>query len=1511
MSDIKSGALSVPTLTKNNTTAFTWDPKATEYWSGHENVPSLEERKQISQSMNPIGVKAGMGSTLKTHPMQLKEAVKGMITMKENTTPNSLTQKAKAAYDRRKSILDKQGPMATAFEEVAGVFDKASEFGGKLIEGDVAQNRGRETLVETEDVLTQKINDLMTQAQQESYGGLATGGAAAKYALARDMMDSLMEAKINNMSNTEIRDFDTLHPVLRNLTSTLAVGTVQFVALRNAPFLGALGDTLMAKAATKLAPVVKAGKISKTLAKLATETAGELPASFVMPVMNFDFERRPLTELPAQVLTDLSLIIPTAIVGHGVIRLGSAATKAAATALTSSVIKASTKIAAMARSLRIPLAPGADKALEQAVMNESQNAFSQILNVFPEERMVLQNFFEQQRFSAEGENRMLNLEQSPDISMGENRLAGKTGPKKPEPQKSPMGPVDFTTPSVSDTQIENAAKGADDILRGRATEGEIVRTELAISDLETKLEFERMVGEMRQFREGAKQGTQMTRESIQQMQTRMEDFITESLDPKYRSRALPLIKRATTPERLAAAVERLNEIVNKVEIAELKLGAERGSVRRQARAQIKEMLATPEVEPVGPFRYSVWMQDTLRSFGLDTDVINKFLTDTATSTYDQFTPVKNLPKTWNLMKQFVKVTEAEKKVLGQIADEIYVGNFETPAQVRAFNRYAYLKAFKERLAEGHTNGFSKELDIPNNPSMEWLDAEIARMQTPQLEAVNAQKNKFFQTVLDDMVEAKQVDPATAAEWKAKRPNYLSFFYEKYLQTAGEGNPNNTKTWNFKDSNQTKAITGGSGLEVSGNLYNTMRKAADNAVNNKWMNRISQSLRDEMGVKPLQVLEDGKGGREFQAVIDGQVERFDAKDLEADLVPSLKGQRVMYSEFDGQAFLVPKEISDMIQGVGKGGELDPVSQKTAVFSRAWSYMTTTARTSFLIANPTRDLQTGLRFTKHPMTSFLSSYVKSGLDVFAGLINPTAAKGEILMQMDDGMAKAVKGNFQKALDTITDIMAGEGWEKRLATFREGGGTQGTFMSELRTNVNGVKEYQLAAVDPKFNQSWMANPVVRLPTGAIAARFSNVASLSQALEEIARKAEFELTLKETGGDIIQAGADAADVTLDFRSKGSSPVIRVAQVNMPYSYTALKGGIRKWNLLTGGQKVYKPGTGGETRNMTASEVLARVVAPTIPLAITSYIINKMTGASNYVGAYLQKGYIPVHTGLNYEDEFGNTNPIFFTMRMDEISASAMAVTNLAIDHWIDQNPEAWNKFKSNELSISQPSKFAITKLPPYMRLWFEIPANFSFYREEPINKPGMEKKPVELRKFQSTTPPGEALGEALGIGGNQGDYILQELAPAIFDDIKLLMKTRGGKPDWMVIGEYLKLLQTPNAYFADSTLDMERQKLGEELRAGYRDANASEEDVAKFEGRIQQQIDAIDGILQYREDAKAGKPLKGITVKFQDPAAEIDMDKVQSVLNSPAGNVRKAMFNTLSEQEKQALRSLLSTSQ
>ncbi len=1370
---------------------------------------SFATKPIVASGRSSANTMSGAGVTLMDHPVQLKEAVKQLCSEPEPTFESSLPEEARKIYTQRVTDFASRNPAIQVGQEIGQMAKDAFVKPVKMVASAITGS-GKEQ-EEKDSATLQMVQSLMDQK---------------KYGLARSVYDQYAVSKINQMSDLELMNLKAEHPVISDLAHGAGVMTMQFVALRNAPFLKQLGNALetkvattlgiassSAKTATAVADVtggttgfgVKAlSKVSRGMVKMASTLAGDLPANFLIPALNFDYEHRPLQELPAQVLTDTAILVPTVLLFH-----------TAGAGLSYGIketVQAASKVAAMMRALRIPLSKEAGIAFERGVMGEADNAFSRIVQVLPEaDRVALTNHFTEQRMTAEGERfaTRLNPERSPSFSMGESRLAGKTGPKG-------------------------------------------------------------VGGEVPKPNENVKPNTQLEKDAL-----------------------LPEISPAE-----AAAMTRVGRSPAGTVARSLDLQVVRGGV--------KGLIANPppEVELIQPYERSIWFRNLLeipfKKKGVD--AINRALTKASTEIYSSLTPVKNLERTWAAVKQFPKQTSAAiGKAVGEL-DDFFKRNFVDRAQADEFARYRALKMMASRADQGFTNPGSSVLAIPNNPSAEWISTALADMEsrTPALRGINEEFNSLYSRYTLDQYKGRIPDPVLD-EWKQKYPDHMSFFYRKYMQDSG-GNPNG-KSYNFTARDYLTAIRGGEGLELSANIYDTTVRSFQRAISDRFTDDIARTVREELGVKPLKMYESASGRTKYQALLDGQLKDFDAVDLEGDLVPGLEGQRLLYSKYDNQAFLVPKSISDLIKN-----QREKTPAILAAFSNLthrWQDLTTTYRASFaLISNPIKDLEFGMVNTDYAVKDFLGSYLTSARDLLAATLykdNPIQMKRLMdgSFALDDSFMTTAKGKLQTALNWMANKVGTEGWEQFVDDFNASGGSQGGYIT-TRTKLDSTEkgfwkalgtvftgkdaEYSLSSVDPKFVANSGIRNFVRLKNGVMALIFDNIASIGSFLEKIPRAAETKLALRSGGKSLQVAGTAGSDITLDFTEQGSSSAVKWIRAFFPYRFTAFRGNIKLAKAAVG------KGRGGLAAAIAARRILMGIVTP----AIGTWYMAKKAGIWDRSDQTLQDNYWIIPTGMTYTDEYGNVNPVILTPRMGEMSQNIAPLIFMMLDHFYAKDPSAFNRVDPG--NVVQNASAAVT---PILRTPVELAFNQSaFYNSEidPLSK----DLPVELRRYKGTTDLGTMVSNATGLSPIQGDYALQSLLPAPFDYYKMLTKEKGEKPVWLSVGEALKIIQDPSIFYKDMELTKQRTAILDQIKKTARAKNATPPERAAATRKLWTMMKELNDLIQYREEQKKANPLVPNNVNVKN----VDMAKIQAFV-SASKEERKTILGTMTPEEVQYLRS------
>ncbi len=1627
---------------QQSSTNFQWAPTADAYYMpktqpvDRSALPPPAVRQQIAASSSSSSV-SGHGTTVLDHPVQLKEAVKHLSGLPTDNplAIDSLQPEARKAFDARIAQFNNQsypGKIASvagnlvkeAFvDPMVGIMTRfpapgiqngspnpvQSGQGSSAIDHApnlTPQFKGPIVPLDTQDAITQKVNDLMAKKQ---------------YSQARSVFDAWQKTQIENTDTLDLLHMNSSHPVINSLTRGLAVNTMQFVALRNAPFMQQLGDAMEAKVATTVGDsaaraslLSKEGmggmgtavmsKFSKGMVNLAGQMAGDVAANTVLPVMNFDFEHRPIQDLPKHILTNLAFLVPTmvamhyvgnglgdaaatifqkagqdapaaapdmaaliakygseddipmseldptgvadAAAAHDILSSGGSIDSAAhahqadpANALGQAVIKVAAKVIGMAKSLRIPITKDVSDAFEKGIMGEEDNAFTRIVGALPEvDQATLRSYVQMKRGNMESERfqTSLNPNQFNPFSFGERRPAGITGPLddnmgRPRLPAEPAIEAASTAPEI--TQIEKDAltrigKSPDttiktiqgtqesrtmDMARTRRSPGEVVRATDALDTqkqaLSAQYEYERMVSDMRQFREGLQQGRVNSAADILEYQQALEQNIVESLPMKYRGRALPLIKRATTVDGLQKAVDRLDKIVQNVKSSEMGLGAEQGAIKRQTTSAIKDILTNPppDIELVQPYERSIFFSKLLEiPFGeKNMKAANEKLTELSTKLYSSLTPLKDLDATWAAVKQYPKQVSSEvRSAVGEL-NTFFKNNFTDHAQVDEFSKYRILKMMNSRAEQGMTNPGSPTLGIPNNPDPEWIASELATMDasSPQLQQINSEFTDMYNRYTLDQYKGRIPDPVLN-EWKQKYPDHISFFYEKYLNDSSS-HPQG-KSYNFTARDYLKAIKGAEGLDVNPNLYDTSVKAFQRAIGDKYTDGVATTLRKEMGVEPLKMYSTSDGRQRFQMLLDGKPYDFDKQDLEKDLVPGLQGQRVMYSKYDNQAFIVPKGVAELVSNQRE--KTPAILQAFSNLTHKWQDLTTTYRASFaLISNPIKDLEFAMINTDHSVKEYLGAYLSSARDLLASALykdNPIMMKRmtDGSFAMDEGFATSIKAKYQDALNWMSTKVGTDGWEKFAQDFAASGGDQGGYITQ-RTRLNANEqsffkslgtvftgkdiEYSVSNVSPKFIANSGIRNMVKLKNGAMALTFDNIAAAGSFMEKIPRAAEFKLVLKD-GGSLQAAGAAASDITLDFTEQGSSTAVKWIRAFLPYKFTAFRGNVKLAAAAIG------KGKEGMAATIAARRILTGVVAP----AIGFWYLAKKAGIWDRTDPSIQNNYWMIPTGMTYTDQYGNVQPIVITPRMGEMSQKLAPIIFTMLDHFVGKDPSAFNRVEPQKMLDQM-----ISSLTPAIRAPIEQASNYSFFQHQPIDPDFMQQLPVELRRYKGTTTPGTVVGNTLGISPNQGDYLLNSLAPAPFDYYKMLTKENGDKPNWLTVAQSLKLLQVPNAFFADKDLSRARTDLMTMMRKVARQQNVTPAEREQSTRDIWSKMKEIDDLVKYKADARAQNPLNGTSVN-QPQTANVDMGKIRAFA-AASKEERATMIQSLTPDEVQYLRS------
>lgn len=1484
-SDVKSGNLSVNKLAQNNKTSFQWQPQDSQYWSVRGNFnptvppPPLNKRK-LGSFPTPA---TGRGAVAYRSPIQLKEAVKLLSaqSMEKLSLADSLEPESKKTYLERMDEAEKRGPFITGAKILGGRASEVVGFATKAAQFAKSKLTGQPTYNQQNNMMEQKIQDLNRQADEQSSQPLRDQ--------ARKLHDAYMANKIKNMSEDELFKMNAEHPAIADMAQFAAVSTIQYVLLMNAPFIKQLGTYILHGAKGKGGAAAAAASIKYTspfvrsLAKMTATLAADVPIVSVQSVLNFDYENRPLTELPAQFLKDAAILLPTALVFHSGLYLGAAALGTTARVASPMVIQAAARIIGMMKSLRLPISKGSADALESAVMNEADNAFTRILQAFPEDQAVLQQHFQTKRQNSFLEDRMLqqNPEGSPAVSTKENRLAGLTGK------------IDPDVPSFPDPGPS-----------GKLDEGALV-----MSELKEVTKRGRMRDSLRGFSLGIARGEAITKDGIKRYQSIIESFIKEQLPPDLRSRALPLIKRSNSPNALQKSLDSLMNIVDDIDRAAL-MKEDKALLRKaEAALDIASFAGAPDVDLVTSHTNPSWLDPVLRGGAgavnftkkllgrekaFDLDTAN--LVDFSQSAKDQFLPFKDLRNTYAYMVQSSKIISNEQDAAIKVINTMFTSNFKDVLEERQFVKYAYLRFMKQRAEDGISNPGSIEFRIDDNPTLEWINQAIAQLDSPKYQNIFQQKQAIQNMTLDNNVKAGHLTQAVADELKLKNSDYAHFSYLKYTKNT-DGNPHNTKSWNYPTSpDSMKKIVGGEGQELKTNLYSDLVNASNQSIADKHSSAIASLMREEAGIKPLKIIEDVKGGRTYQAIVDGNPYQFDEQDLQGDLIKGLEGQRVLYSTYDKQAFLVPKKWYESI--TSQEEKLSKLLSTIKAITREGQYYTTTSRTSFLPSNFVKDYATSMTFTKSDVADFVIESANILPNLAAGYLKKGVENMETskLFNMTEDVALNVKKPVQKAMDWLAKKIGTKGWDQTAQDIIDSGADQGTMFSQIMSKENGVRDYLLSDIDPKFSKHFLGVSAARFSTGIIALKYRTVAALSGAIEMFARSTEFALSMKATGGNKLLSGADASAITLDHFSKGTSKLITPSKAFLPFWYTSeIKGPMRFLSMIMGREQRYVKGGGGALRPYTPMEIVGRMMVRPLLLNLTTYKMLVRSGVYPYISSELRKGYWNFPTGRTYKDEHGNTNPVIASIRKNEEDQIFSAIFDAYIDTVVTKNPEAMNNL------VGSSSIIGVASLAGWMRLFFEIPADRQTFRGTSINPAYIQKRPFELQYMTNTTPVGKFIGDAMGIGGNKGDYILRTATPAIYDDLKYFLKLRSGKPDWIALGEYLKVINVPKAFFTDQDLSKQRKGLEEEMKSGDRSPVGTKEERKNAIERIRDQIDAIDKIVKWRRSMMKETPLQGKMIEFQKNK-KVDMNLVKTFLATGPGNRQTAIYNAMSPEEKQA---------
>lgn len=1488
---VQSGTPNVSALTKSTTARY--DVKSIPAPSSPFSVQPSSPSRSSTPSIGP-------GSFIGGHPIQLSEAVKiiSNAPAKNPKFSDTLTPELQKAYKERLDNMD----TSSYQNELLGKRAKIDQGGytGKFMgaikdfgAGVVAPAVTMEAAIGKKLGFTASMGDVQ-DAQEAVLQAAYKQIDVKQYTEARETYNSYLKLKLDGMSDHDVITATSDHPLITSAIHGLAVGTAQFFVLKDLPLLSQLGKAMEGVAegvgaATIMGdlglPAAKAitSRYGMSLAKMAVSMAGEIPAGSVIPALNFDYKNRPLSELPKEIAVDLAMLIPSAFLLHGAGYAGVAAVRGAREpvmqavgAANEVVIKGAAKVMGMLKALRVPFSPGMAPALERAAMQEENNIFTPILNsLSSDERLAFKSHFQQQRFNQESESRMIEMRGGkkgrPGIDFAE---------PLPEPPKD-VTPVLDAPPTRPEQKMKKVGTARVEVATASMREFREGNRKVSIEkakavEVAAQNRWAQMAANIKGFREGLQEGRVNTKADILEYQEALERQIIDSLPPEYRGRALPLIKRATTVTQLSKAVERLDQIVRNVKISELGLGVERGGIKRTARGSIKTILDPriqpyedlmrnfPElrdkidptwdppsiVEPMNPPALQVWFHDLMGD--AVASKVEAGMEAANTSILDQFGSARDLPKTHDLLKTYAPTVDNQTTKAGEAAKEWLLRNFKEKgsAETTRFSKYLLMKSMMDNIDNAIPNGKSDALGIPSNPSAEWLQAAIAEIETPEF----AQASKEFTALyakfsLQPLIDSGRLTLAQAQEWVQKFPNYLPSAFEKYM-AADEGIPFD-KHYNFGAADYLTERKGGQGLEQNANFFNLFMRSAKRAITDKYSDEVASTMREELGLKPLKTFNGETGRTYYQAIVDGELLTFDAQDLVAGQVPALKGQRVLYSSYDQQAFLVTKELRDMI--VNEKPSTPAVQRVVGRLTRTWQMFTTSLNMAWaLVSNPTKDFSTSLMYTKHATADMLKAQLTSIRDgvtdaLFQGNITQNL---EGKFEIDDAALNAIKNPYKKFMNYLYEKANTPGWQDRVYRGPERGSDLGSFFADMARNDRGNKEFNIKTLDPRFINNPYIRGAVKLKNNTIGVLIDSMLDLGAFMEAIPRRANENLTYDLTGNP-VRASVDSMEGTLNFRQQGTSPLIGGSRAYLPYTYTQIKGFSKYISFIFKGMDKYDKA--GNLVPMPASQRAQRILTLSVAPSIALWFYNKSMGVYDRMDAYTRSNYWPIPTGANHVDEYGSVNPIVVMVRMNEEQSYVANIVYGLMDHYIAQDPQAFNRIGMGKLS-----SWAMAKLPGYVRVYQEMDANYSNYRQQPIEPLYMAKYPEENRRFKGTTDAGEVMGRVLGVSPIKGDYWIQETAPAVYSFIRAWNRADSGNRA-LAIGKALHILSEPTTFFTDKDLEKQKNLIKAQANADMKNKQATPEQRIRANNRITKELNVLEEMIIARFRLRVEHPLRG----------------------------------------------------
>lgn len=857
--------------------------------------------------------------------------------------------------------------------------------------------------------------------------------------------------------------------------------------------------------------------------------------------------------------------------------------------------------------------------------------------------------------------------------------------------------------------------------------------------------------------------------------------------------------------------------------------AKGGPIRNALKAVVKNPV--PELDIVQPPMRSIWFKTFLDDLAPEWKIGTKAgqaATSFMQKIVDQLEPVRDMKKTYNLLKAFPKTVSQKTTMAWQELGDIYNRNLSNIDEVRQLHKYEILLQMKSRADLGLSNPGSIELGIPNNIPSADIETMIREVETPALKKVHAELKAWdAKNILNNLVESSRITPQVAKEWMTKYPDHISFMYEKYMQN-GDGLPG--KSFDYTARDYLKPIKGGANLNVNSNLFDVRMRSASRAISDLHADEIAGSLRKELGVTPVKVTELSNGKRSYSALSNGRVLEFDANDLIANQVPELKGQRILYSQFDKQAFLVPEQIYNVVKNIHP--KIGPIQRTFARMTSLWRDLTTTYNPAFaVITNPSRDIQNAILLTDHSARDFLGAYMQTARDVIADALYRDPSKAP---EVSAGLMSTIAREAQSAKNWVAKKIGTEGFESFMDTFKESGGAQGGYYA-FRSSVPGEETSGLGALKKwvtgsteqfsltKVNTKFIGNSVIRNGVrvgNAISMPFQSIRELGEFFEKLPRGAEFRLSLAKTG-DASEAAAKASDITVDFHKSGEW--FKQVKNLFPFSNANLQGNVNLLSAATGNKSV-----GGMNKVAGAALFGARAIGAIIAPSIGLWWLRKQMGVEDTTDAQTKAGYYVIPTGMTYVDEYNQQLPVTVTVRKGEAAQYLTPPIESMLNYFYSQDPSAFNGMKASTITQK-----LLSSLTAFIRVPIEINTNHSFYYQQPIVPPNMQKQPTELQNYRNTSYLGKKLGDVLGISGIEGDYVIKNLAPAIYKYYTAIGKPTD-KNTLMMLGGLFSIIQTPTTYFEDQALQKQQKDIIDQMKQVGRARYATPEERTKAVQRL-----------------------------------------------------------------------------